>query len=206
MKPVAVVRCDLLFVATLGMLLGFTAPATGAEGEHPGRAVFVSKGCATCHEERAVLQAPHLSVLRKDRSLVQLTAAMWNQAPIMWANLQDPGLRWPRLTAREMAALAQYLNGAAPEDPSPDLGRGQVVLVEKGCARCHSPGGEGGNAAKDLLRRVRFDSKAAWAAALWNHAPTMLALAAERGAEYPLMQPGELADLIGFLREMARPR
>ena len=197
-------RCIALIV--LGFIVGAERPLAQAGEESPGRAVFVSKGCAICHEERAVLQAPHVSVLRRDRSLFRLAADMWNHAPLMWANLSEPGLKWPRLTPREMAALGLYLNGSAPKDPKPNLGRGQVMLVEKGCSRCHSLDGQGQRAAKDLVRHVRFDSNIAWVAAMWNHAPTMIALGAERGVEYPYFEPEELVDLIGFLRKMGKPR
>ncbi len=40
---------------------------------------------------------------------------------------------------------------------------------------------------------------------MWNHAPTMLVLAAERRAEYPRFEPNELVDVIGFLRGMGKP-
>jgi hypothetical protein len=131
---------------------------------------------------------------------------MWNHAPFMWANLPEPGLKWPRLTPREMAALAVYLNGATPKDPQPNLGRGQVMLVEKGCARCHPLGGQGERVARDLARHVRFDSNIAWVSAMWNHAPTMIAVGSQRGVEYPQFEPEELVDLIGFLREMGKSR
>ncbi len=206
MGPMAGGRFHVLAVAVLGMVLGSGTPAAGAEEEHPGRAVFVSKGCAVCHEERAVLQAPHVSVLRRGRSLFQLAADMWNHAPLMWANLPEPGLKWPRLTPREMAALALYLNGTAPNDPQPNLERGQVMLVEKGCVRCHTLGGQSERVAKDLVRHVRFDADIAWVAAMWNHAPTMIALGPERRVEYPHFERAELADLIGTLREMGKPR
>jgi cytochrome c551/c552 len=190
----------LLGVATLGIALGSVAPPAGAAEEHPGRAVFVSKGCATCHEERAVLQAPHLSVLRRDRSLFEFAAGMWNHAPLMWANLSDPGLKWPRLSPREMADLGSYLNGSDPSDPPPNRGRGQLVLVSKGCLTCHALGGPRGTAAKDLAGKFLLDSDAAWAAAMWNHTPTMIALGTEKGIEYPSLEWKDMVDLIGFLR------
>ena len=206
MKSVAGVRWHLLAVAVLGMALGSGPPAARAAEEEPGRAVFVAKGCAVCHEERAVLQAPHVSSLRRDRPFFELAAAMWNHAPLMWANLSEPGLRWPRLTAREMAALALYLKSSPQRNDPPNLSRGQAILVEKGCARCHAVQGRGETVARDLVRHVRFDSSIAWAAAMWNHAPAMLAAGTERRLEYPQFRAAELADLIGFLRELGKPR
>jgi len=194
--------------------LGIASIVSGVRGfargeaaeEAPGRAVFVAKGCALCHEERAVLQAPHVSALRKDRSLFELATGLWNHAPMMWANLSEPGLRWPRLTSREVADLARYLNGAAPPDPPPNLARGQLSLLEKGCLGCHTVAGRGQKQGKDLTRLARHDSDEAWVAALWNHAPTMLALHAERRMAYPTFRENELADVVGFLRRPSPPR
>ncbi len=190
-----------------GIVSSAQGPARAEAGEEPpGRAVFVAKGCAICHEERAVLQAPHLSVLRKDRSLFELGSRMWNHTPFMWANLVEPGLRWPRLTAREVADLARYLNGGAPSDPAPHLAHGQLMLMEKGCLTCHTVRGQGQKERKDLTRQARFDSNEAWIATLWNHAPTMFALKSEKRIAYPTFEGKELADLIGFLRWPATPR
>ena len=194
-------------LAILGIVTNTRWLAGAEAGEDPpGRAVFLAKGCAVCHEERAVLQAPHVSVLQKDRSLFELATGMWNHAPMMWANLSEPALRWPRLSPREVAELARYLNGAAPPDPPPNLARGQLSLLEKGCLTCHPARGQGQKTAKDLLRQIRFDSSEAWVAALWNHAPTMLALQHEKRVSYPTFEGNDLADIIGSLRGSARPR
>lgn len=201
------IRWSCAGLAALGLFLGAGIGSREAAEDEAGREVFVAKGCATCHEERAVLQAPHLSVLRKDRSFFGLATGMWNQAPMMWANLQDPGLRWPRLTPGEVADLARYLNnGAGLADPPPNPARGQLALREKGCLTCHTVDGLGRRVSKDLIRQVRFDSDEAWVAAMWNHAPSMLAVHASQRLAYPLFQGRELADLIGFLRLSPRPR
>ncbi len=48
----------------LAIGLGTGWPVADAGEEPAGRAVFVAKRCAVCHEERAVLQAPDLKALR----------------------------------------------------------------------------------------------------------------------------------------------
>jgi cytochrome c len=205
MRSAANIRWHGVALLAVGILLGLRPPMAAAE-DPLGRAIFLSKGCAICHEERAVLQAPHISVLRKDRSFFELAAGMWNHAPMMWANLPEPGLRWPRLTSREMADLAVYLDGSSPKDPAPNVGQGQLLLVEKGCLACHTADGQGQKTAKDLLRQVRLDSNEAWAAALWNHAPSMLAARVDTAREYPHLDAKDIADMVGFLRRTGRGR
>ena len=205
MDPALRLRTLLVACWMLGML-AVPVATSGAAEESRGREVFVAKQCNICHEERAVLQAPHLSRLRKDRTLFQLITDMWNHAPMMWANLPEPGLRWPRLSAAEMADLAVYLNGSAPKDPAPDRRRGQIVLTRKHCLACHTMGGQGAGLARESGHLPRLEQDAAWAAALWNHAPKMLAQTPEKKVEYPTIEWKELVDLIGFLRDGLRPR
>ena len=206
MRPTACLRFGFLALMLLGFMVVTARPSARAGEEPAGRVVFVSKGCAVCHEERAVLQAPHLSALRQDRSLFALAAAMWNHAPTMWANLPEAGVRWPRLAPRELADLAAYLNGASQADPPPNVSRGQVILYQKGCLNCHTVGLGGLKVAKDLGERISFGSDEAWIAALWNHAPTMFLLKAEKGLEYPSFDRQEMKDMVGFLRDAGRPR
>ena len=39
---------------------------------------------------------------------------------------------------------------------------------------------------------------------MWNHVPTMLAVAPEDRIEYPSFVGREMIDLLGFLRQMSR--
>jgi cytochrome c551/c552 len=192
-------RRGLVVLGIVGAVLA-GRPASAAE-EAAGRAVFIAKGCAVCHEERAVLQAPHLSALRRDRTFFQLSTDLWNHAPIMWANLSEPGLRWPRLTASEVTALAAYLNGAAPSDAAPDRRHGQLVLTQKQCLACHSLGGQGRGQAREMTLLPHLDRDAVWIAGLWNHIPSMIVQTPVQKVAYPTFEGQELRDLIGFLRD-----
>ncbi len=170
------------------------------------REFLVGAGVAAAAAGAAVLRAPHISVLRRDRSLFDLATGMWNHAPVMWANLPEAEVRWPRLTPRDLANLAAYLNRPNQPDPPPNPGRGQAVLYQKGCLTCHTVRGQGHKVARDLGGLIRLDSNEAWIAALWNHAPTMFVLQTEKGIEYPTFERREMKDLIGFLRDADRPR
>lgn len=195
-------RIFVLVLLGVGVATGWSAAQTA--NESPGRVVFLEKKCAVCHEERAVLQAPHLSVLRRERSLFDLAAGMLNHAPLMWANLPEAEVRWPRLTPRDVANLAAYLNPITQPDPPPNLGRGQRALYQKGCLTCHTVKGQGQKVARDLGGLMRLESNEAWIAALWNHTPSMLAEKGRRGMPYATFDRQEMVDLIGFLRDAGR--
>jgi len=74
-----------------------------------GRRVFVSKGCAGCHEN-ASSGAPNLGGGAKHFSGPVMTAVLWRHGPTMLAHMQASGVKWPRLTAEDMSALIAYLN------------------------------------------------------------------------------------------------
>jgi hypothetical protein len=103
-----------------------------------------------------------------------------------------------------MADLMAYLLADAGRDPEPNLLKGQLVLLRKGCLKCHSLAREGGRIEPDLAeRRADYDSAAAWAAAMWTHTPAMATMAARQGIPYPRFSEDEMGNLVGFLKQAA---
>jgi hypothetical protein len=103
-----------------------------------------------------------------------------------------------------MADLMAYLNAEPLRDPAPDAGKGQVVLVRKGCLKCHSLRREGGAVRPDLsVWRPDYDSPAAWAATMWTHTPRMFSESNRQIVAYPRFGRDEMVNLLGFLRQSA---
>ena len=50
--------------------------------------------------------------------------------------------------------LPNERTATADADPKPDLARGQTLLVQKGCLKCHALRGEGGRIGQDLSERT----------------------------------------------------
>lgn len=203
MKPVRMLGA-LLLVAGL-----CAPPGAGAQGpaEPPGdpargRTLFASKWCAACHLPRGHPGAgPALEELRRPQGALELAGRMWNHVPAMFTAFRQEAAPWPQMSVAEMADLMAYLQATPARDPSPDPRKGQVVLVRKGCLKCHSLRGEGGQIGPDLAaRRADYASAAAWAATMWTHSPRMAAVAAERGVLYPRFSGDEMGNLLGFLR------
>ncbi|HET8577840.1 MAG TPA: cytochrome c [Methylomirabilota bacterium] len=166
-----------------------------------GRAIFVEKQCARCHVPDGQRGAgPALEELRWPQGEMELAGRLWNHVPTMAQALSEAGFEWPKLTEAEMANLMAYLGAAPRRDPEPNLHRGQLILLRKGCLKCHSLRQEGGRVKPDLAeRRADYDSGPAWAATMWAHTPTMAQMSSRLGIAYPRFAGDEMGNLVGFL-------
>jgi mono/diheme cytochrome c family protein len=170
-----------------------------------GRRLFAEKRCAECHgaSGRGGGIGPELSERRRESSLMQFAAAMWNKAPAMTEIMNRRGIPTPQLRPADMADLIAYLDSVRYFAVSGDARRGREVLTAKGCLGCHSVQGAGAKAAADLATVKGLDSPAAVMAALWNHSfaadrPT------DRAKAWPELRPGDVADLVAFLGALTR--
>jgi cytochrome c551/c552 len=179
------------------------APAPETEA---GRAVFAAKRCDRCHQPRGVAGVgPALEELQRPQGQMELAGRLWNHVPAMASALGQDGLQWPAISAPEMTALMAYLGADPRRDPAPNPSQGQVMLMRKGCLKCHSLAGEGGRVRPDLAaRRADYQSAPTWAAAMWTHTPRMAAMAREQGVPYPRFSGSEMTNLVGYLRSAAR--
>lgn len=191
----------VLGIAALALAVG-AAGETAADAER-GRAVFEQSGCVRCHAPRAERQGlgPPLDVIRRPQGAFELAGRLWNHAPSMAAQLEKEGLRWPELKQGQMADLMAYLEADPGRDPAVDPVQGQIVLVRKGCLKCHRLRNEGGTLAMDFTQyRGGYSSPAVWATSVWNHSPRMAQHAAQLGVLYPRFTESEMASLVAFLR------
>ena len=198
----------LPIAALAGLLLAAAAPSGAqAPGDaERGRAVFSAKQCVRCHAAGAQqVGGPPIETLRRPQGAYELAGRLWNHAPAMFVTLRQEGYGWPEISTAEMADLMAYLQADAARDPAPDISRGQVLLVRKGCLKCHRLRGEGGMVGVELTRpRAGYESAVVWAAATWSHAPRMAEEAKRMGTLYPRFSGEEMGNLVGFLRSSAK--
>lgn len=71
-----------------------------------GRRVFVTKRCASCHEEG---KAPNLSGMGSFNGAT-MVSALWRHGPTMLETMKQQGVAWPRFEGMQMADLIAYLN------------------------------------------------------------------------------------------------
>lgn len=193
----------LVIVAALALVASARAHAGDAER---GESLFAGKQCVKCHVSRTAGSAsgPALEELRREQGQLELAGRLWNHVPAMLSRLGAEGVSWPSFTAGEMDDLMVYLGAEANRDPKPDPGKGQVLLVRKGCLKCHSLRQEGGPVRPDLAEhRSDYESPAAWAATMWTHTPRMAEAARLRGMSYPRFSGDEMVHLLALLRKAA---
>ena len=188
----------------LGAVAAGAAPAHAQSAGDParGQELFAVKQCVRCHRPRSqAVIGPPLDVLRRPQGAYELAGRLWNHAPAMFTVLKLEGLEWQQIDAAEMADLMVYLQADPTRDPVADPSRGQLLLVSKGCLKCHAWKGEGARVGPDLSqRRDSFAPAATWAARMWAHTPRMAAVAIERAVLYPRFTGDEMVHLLGFLR------
>ncbi len=88
-------------------------------------------------------------------------------------------------------AFAQIL----PEDPA----IGGQLLASKGCLKCHSVKGEGGNIGPDLGKIDLGDTQLDLAAKIWNHTPSMIAGMEKAGIDKPTLTGQEFTEITAYL-------
>lgn len=204
----------VLFTAVLLLLpADLLWSAEPLEGDREqGRRVFEEKGCIQCHVPPGKLReiGPPLATLQRRQGLLELAGRLWNHAPAMQQEFTERGKAWPTLSTKEVADLAAFLLARAGADPPGSEARGQVLLLKKGCLKCHAFFGEGAGVGPDLTRSTVYDSPLDWAAGVWDHTPKMRAKAEQLGTEYPRFEADEMVDLVAFLKASAdrnkRPR
>lgn len=175
-----------------------------------GRRAFASKQCHKCHALVRVEDGgigPAVPAWPSLTDPVRFLEAMWNHGKAMREETEIDRIPWPTLTRRELADLMAYVYNL-PERP-PRLARlelgsadaGMKLLDDLGCVDCHtiletdpdliplapSPGSH--YTITDL------------AVAMWNHQPVMQEWAEATGKEIPVLERGQMGQLLSYLME-----
>jgi cytochrome c551/c552 len=162
------------------------------------------KGCMVCHSYRG--EGGDLAVDFDDvdfnRSVTEIAGEMWNHAPEMWNVMKDRDIAIPRFAEGEMADILAYLYTLKVNDNPGDAGKGPKIIENKGCLKCHSLAGEGGEISADLATVSLLDSPQGMISAMWNHAPAMQDEQVQQKMKWVMFKGQELADLYAFLRSV----
>lgn len=158
-----------------------------------GRQAFVSKGCAGCHDPKSAGASPARPVTEWDSlaSPIDLAREMWNHASQMNETMAKQSRKWPQITAQELTDIVVYsqnLPGARHLQPtfSPASAEtGKELFQAKGCADCHRGG-------DTLTRRTSSHTMNDFAAAMWNHAQSML-------QKPPALSAEEMRRIVGYV-------
>jgi mono/diheme cytochrome c family protein len=180
----------------------YVAPGKPKDGE----ALFTKKRCVECHSVRGHggKVGPDLGLTLKG-SLMRIAGSMWNHGPQMWAKMAERGIEVPVLNTQEMSDLISYLYFFQFIDPPGDVRKGLVVYKEKRCGTCHALRGVGEKVGPDLATVENLDTSLEVITGMWNHAATMEQVMAGANVTWPVLQGGEMADLIAYLLQARGP-
>lgn len=178
----------------------------------PGRIVegakaFTDHRCVVCHAPSASPRDPAMNLAEREahKSLTEFAATMWNKAPAMTAEMKRRGIEVPRVSPQAMADIVAYLYSVRYFAGAGDPRKGVILAQQKGCLNCHGLYGERGKPASDLAAAKGIGTAAGALSALWNH--SFIAAARPSDTTPPATFTGpEMADLIAYLRSLARAR
>jgi cytochrome c551/c552 len=198
---------DAWEAADLMAFLFWAASATPVGSPDAGRALFMEKGCVACHQVGMIggVLGPRLDGSAARFSSIELAAALWNHAPAMGSEMMSQGVRRPSLSGPDLDHIVAYLaaSGDAIEPTAihalagrPEAGR--TLFRERGCIRCHRVGADGGDVGPDLARMAPRQP-AAFAAAMWNKGPRMIAAMRATNIAIPSLTGADMADLVAYL-------
>ena len=166
-----------------------------------------AKGCGTCHalpgEARGKKPGPSFLSPVSPEAASEVLRRLWNHIPGMRQHYVARGFAWPAFSVQEMTDLLSFLGADSDRERAANLDRGRLLLIQKGCLKCHALASEGSRAAPDLARFREFRNPVPLATALWNKAPAMLERIGASGIPYPIFNERELTDLLGFLDAFA---
>ena len=134
-----------------------------------------------------------------------LSTVLWNHGPGMWRQIRQKNDPYPQLNAQEMADIFAFLYQASGIDRAGDASAGQRVFNEKGCVRCHSVGGTGGQTAPELSKIAAGLDSNAWTPAMLNHAGSMIAPITSTLGQWPQFTGHEMNDLIAYVSLQRSP-
>jgi cytochrome c2 len=163
---------------------------------------FGDKQCGICHSINGSggRVAPDLSGKPPGTpAMGWLAAVLWNHGPGMWRQIRQRNDPYPRLNSQEMADIFAFLYQASSIDRTGDPTAGQRVFNEKGCVRCHSVGGTGGQAGPELSKIAAGSNSNAWTLAMFNHAGSMVAPITSTLGQWPQFTGNEMNDLIAYV-------
>jgi cytochrome c2 len=158
-----------------------------------GRQAFAAKGCADCHgiSSAGTAGAPPVTEWDSLSSPIDLSRQMWNHAPRMNEKFSKDNRKWPQLTAQNLTDILVYIQNLPnakrlPPSFSPASAEtGKQLFEVKGCADCHT----GSNS---LARHTAARGMNDFAAAMWNHAQSML-------QKPPALNREEMERIVGYV-------
>lgn len=168
-----------------------------------GRKVFEQKLCSHCHSifERERKIGPKLQSSRFHGSFLDLYSILWNHAPQMAVYMRKEVLDRPQFSTVELNQLVSFLYMLPYLGESGNPRKGEVLLREKACFRCHSLGKQGKKDGVPLDTLAIYQSQVVLLQRMWNHGPEMIRQMVSTGTPIPSFSGNDMTDIFAALTE-----
>ena len=149
-----------------------------------------TKYCAPCHPT-----SNSWEMNLKEKSWMEIGAALWNHAPLMGGH--------PQLPAGSMKLILAWVWDLQHRDAPANPARGAALFVSKKCVSCHADA-----VGKPVSPRpaAGFSSVYSMAAVGWGPARLMHAGMKEKKIRWPWLAPQEIVDLAAYLDSLQATR
>ena len=177
-----------------------------------GWRVFREKSCINCHAIRptggaaetpnstAKPIAPALGAeSRLPATLSEFGESMLNHFPNMHRAMKANGAAPPTFNGKEMTDLTVFLFSLHYLEPVGSPHVGATIFSWRGCADCHGTQAEGGKRGPALRGRGQTYTAIRLAGDLWGHGARMYEQSRKLGQGWPLLEEGDVGDLLSFL-------
>jgi cytochrome c2 len=149
-----------------------------------GERAFEDRGCAACHTAGPGTPVQNWPNVADPFALVQ---KMWDHAPQMRNARASNGVRFERLSARDLSDLAVFASKGTARISAPatlpETASGEP-LFKANCGACHP-------AIINIERRLGDHTPLEIAASLWNHAASMQTM--------PTVAPNSMRAIVGYV-------
>jgi cytochrome c2 len=168
-----------------------------------GRKVFEGKHCDQCHSifERERKVGPKLQSSRFYGSFLDIFSTLWNHAPAMAVYMRKEVLDRPQFSTTELNQLVSFLYMLPYLGQPGNPRRGEALLGEKACFRCHSLGRKGKRDGVPLDALAVYQSQVVLLQRMWNHGPEMIRRMATTGTPIPSFSGNDMTDIFAALTE-----
>jgi mono/diheme cytochrome c family protein len=160
---------------------------------------LVDGACGKCHTPKEGTKSD-LSRWAMYTNPILWAQMMWNHSPQMEKEMRRVGLSKIEFKGSEMVDLIAYIRSLSASAEKVyivpgDTASGEKHFAQRGCAKCHTPGGE-----YDLSKKREFPrTLAQLAGVMWNHSQEMRKGMEEKGIAFPQLSTQEMADLVAYL-------
>ncbi|OGP32783.1 MAG: hypothetical protein A2X88_06870 [Deltaproteobacteria bacterium GWC2_65_14] len=170
-----------------------------------GRKVFEGKHCSQCHSifERERKIGPKLQSSKFYGSFLDIFSSLWNHAPEMAVYMRREVLDRPQLSTNELNQLISFLYMLPYLGEPGNPRKGEALLEEKTCFRCHHLGRKGRKDGVPLDTLAVYQSQVVLLQRMWNHGPEMILRMAQTGSPIPTFSGNDMTDIFAALTESA---